>query len=58
MEQNSPLTELDILKKNVYDLESQLHNAYKRINDLTHDKIELETEIEHLRNRYEPTEGC
>lgn len=36
-----PLTEVDILKKNIYDLEEQLHNAYKRIDELTAELIDL-----------------
>lgn len=58
MEQGRVITEVDIYKQNVYDLQQQLTDAYKRINDLIGEKIELEAEIEHLRNRYEPTEGC
>lgn len=36
-----PLTEVEILKKNVFDLEEQLHNAYKRIDELTAELIDL-----------------
>lgn len=32
------MTEVEILKKNVRDLQEQLQNAYKRINQLTKDK--------------------
>jgi hypothetical protein len=32
------MTEVEILKKNVRDLQEQLQNAYKRINELTKDK--------------------
>lgn len=38
------LTETDILKKNVRDLEEQLHNAYKRIDELTAQVIDLQRE--------------
>ncbi len=58
MEQDGSLTEVDIYKKNVYDLQSQVQQAYKRINTLMNEKLQLEEEIEHLRNRYEPQEGC
>jgi predicted RNase H-like nuclease (RuvC/YqgF family) len=39
--ENKPLTEVDILKKNVHDLEEQLHNAYKRIDELNAELIDL-----------------
>ena len=58
MEQDDTLIQLDLMKKNVYDLQEQLQNSYKRINDLITEKKELEEQVEHLRNRYEPTEGC
>jgi hypothetical protein len=32
------MTEVEILKKNVRDLQEQLQNAYKRIDELTKDK--------------------
>ena len=38
------LTEVDILKKNVYDLEEQLRNAYKRIDQLNSEIIDLQRE--------------
>lgn len=47
------MTELDILRKNVYDLEKNLHEAYKKISDLT-------TENELLKKQLfgEPSDGC
>ena len=33
------MNETDILKQNVRDLQEQLQNAYKRIKELTEDKL-------------------
>lgn len=33
--------EIDILRKNVYDLQEQLQNAYKRISKLSNDMHDL-----------------
>lgn len=38
------LTEIDILQKNVHDLQEQLSNAYKRIDQLTSEVIDLQRE--------------
>lgn len=52
MEQNDSLKlELELMKKNVYDLQEQLQNSYKRINDLITEKMKLESDLEHLRNK-------
>lgn len=36
------MTEIDILKKNVADLQAELNRAYKRISDLTDEVIALQ----------------
>lgn len=62
MEQNNTLEEvqiqLDLMKKNVYDLQKQVQHSYIRIDELIKEKTKLEEDIEHLRNKYQPTEGC
>jgi hypothetical protein len=44
MTQQEILTELDILKKNVADLQAELNRAYKRIADLNDQIIALQRE--------------
>ena len=44
MTQKEIMTELDILRKNVSDLEIELHKAYKRIAELTDQVIALQRE--------------
>ena len=39
-------TEIDILKTNIRDLEKQLHDAYKRINELNSEKQKYAKEYE------------
>ena len=38
------MSELDILRKNVADLQAELNKAYKRISDLTDEVIALQRE--------------
>jgi hypothetical protein len=44
MTQQEIMTELDILRKNVADLQGELNKAYKRIADLTDQVIALQRE--------------
>jgi hypothetical protein len=44
MTQSEIMTESDILRKNVADLQQELNNAYKRIADLTDQVIALQRE--------------
>lgn len=43
-EEKKLMTEIDILKKNVKDLEEQLRTAYKRIDQLTSELIDMKRE--------------
>jgi len=40
-----PVNERDIHKRNIHDLQSQLHEAYKRITDLNKEVTELKQRI-------------
>lgn len=44
MTQSEIMTELDILRKNVADLQQELNKAYKRISELTDQVIALQRE--------------
>ena len=49
---------IELLKRNIREMQGQIQHGYKRIDQLIKEKNILEEEVEHLRNRYQPTEGC
>ena len=49
----TPKNEIDMLKQNVYDLEKQVHDAWKRIDELNRENDALKRQL-----FGDATEGC